>query len=313
MNENNALRPVFVQKADMAVSQLVSGGLLVRDQLKKYILVAIKQAKMMGRVRVTTVQRDSQEIPKMTTFGSQVWHPGTDMEELPYAQRVRPGFDMVMIYTHELVCNLRFPKYFLKAQVEGPAFQSTLIGYLGLHSSRDFDNMILNGDTTSTTDILALEDGMIALAASNTYAAGAASLSRDILDRTMQTMPDEYADQAGLGFFTSRAARAAYRRELGDRVGGLGDQNIISQNVVYDGIPVEWVPLIPTNLGGGLNETVVLHLDPKQFIFAIQENVELETEYHIGSRSWNVVMTCRVGQNYEHEPACVKTTGVLNS
>jgi len=314
--ENANLRPVYVAKADMALSQLTSGGVLVREQLKKFLLVKIKASKVLKRVRVTTMQREQQEIPKMTTFGSRVWYPGVEMEELPIARRSRPGFDKVTLTSYEIMAQVNFPRYFLKAQVEMEGFRNTLLSYLALHGDRDFDDFIINGDTTNTTDdSLALHDGLIAGTTSNTYAAGTSALSSDILDRSQRTMPDEYAAQEGLVFWTSRNAQAAYRRELKDRGTGLGDSTIAqgNQNPPYGGIPVEWIPMFPTTLGIGGNETDLWHGDPKQFIFALHEQMEMETEYNIKSRSWTVVMTARKAQGFEHEPAGVLTTGLLST
>jgi len=312
MKENHELMPVYVQKADMAVSQLTAGGKLVREQLNNFLLVAIKKSVMLERVRRAVMGRDEREIPKMTTFGSRVWYPATEMEELPLAQRVRPGFDKVTITTTEIMSQVNFPRYFLKAQVEGAAFRNTLIAYLGLHSARDFDDLIINGDTTSADPFLALYDGMIADATTNVYPAGTVSLSIDVLDNTIQTMPEEYEDQPNLTFYTCRGARADYRRQLGTRATQVGDDNVVRRvPLTYDDIEVMKVPMFPTNLGGGTNETVVMYLDAKQFIFAIEEDVELDTDYHKAARMWSIIMTARVGQKYEHEPAVVKTTGVL--
>lgn len=314
MKDIHELRPVYVNKADMAVSQLTSGGVLVREQMTDFITVAIKEGKMLPLVRVVPIGRNEREIPKMTTFGSRVWHSATEMEELPLAHRVRPGFDKVTISTSEIMAQINFPKYFLKAQVEGPRFQSTLIAYLGQHSARDFDDMIINGDTTSADDFLQRQDGMRALMTTNTYAAGSVALSSSVLDSTELTMPDEYMEQPNLAFFTSRRARAAYRRELQARATPVGDQNVlVNGQLVYGDIPVVVVPMIPTTLALGGNETVVLYLDPKQFVFAIEEDVELETEYSKKARMWSVIMTARIGQNFEHEPATVQTTGVLST
>jgi hypothetical protein len=58
---------------------------------------------------------------------------------------------------------------------------------------------------------------------------------------------------------------------------------------------------------------VVLHLNAKQFIYAIEEDVEMETEYSKKARMWSVIMTARVGENFEHEPSTVQATAVSNS
>lgn len=311
MTENKDLKPVFVQKADMALSDLTSGGKLVADQRKKFILVNIKGQVVMSRIRVTTMSRESEEIPKMTTFGSQVWHPGTESQALTLAQRVKPGFDKVTLTSKEIVCQVDFPRYALADQVEGAGFKNTLIAYLGVHTKRDLENLIINGDTTSTNTLLALFDGMLAGASTNTYAAGGAAASTDVLDTTMLTMPEEYDAQPGMTYFTNKVAWAAYHKELGGRATPLGDTNQVNQGMIqYLGYPVVRVPLFPNNLGIGTNQTNIWFGDPKQFIFAFHENVEVQSEYNIRERTWTVVMTARIAQAYEHEPAVVKTTGV---
>jgi len=311
MQENNLQKPIEVQKADMAMSDFTSGGVLVRDQRKKFILVNIKGTVVTSRVQVRNMARESEEIPKLTTFGSQVLFPATESQAPTYAQRSKPGTDKVTLTSQEIICAIDYPRYILKNQVEGPSFKSTLMAYLGQHTKRDIENLIVNGDTTSTNSLLAMFDGMIAQATSNTYAAGAAALSTAILDTTMLTMPEEFDAQDGLVFLTNKIARAAYRKELGGRGTQLGDANqISSKSVQYDDSEVIRVPMFPNTLGGG-TETVVLYLDPKQWIFAFHEAIETQTEYNIRERSWTVVLTMRVAQDYEHEPAVVKTTGVL--
>lgn len=315
MTDNkNLQKPVYVQKADMTLSQLTSGGKLVRDQRKKFILVNIKGQVMMTKVRVTTMSRESEEIPKMTTFGSQVWHPGTEAQALTLAQRVRPGFDKVTLTSQEIVCQVDYPRYVLKDQVEGANFHNTLIGYLGMHTKRDFEKLIINGDVTSTNTLLAMFDGMIASATSNAYAAGSVANSSTVLASTISTMPSEFRKQPNLAFYTNEIAHDAYWAEREARMTDRGEMHM-------DGAPDLWyrkrrvieVPEFPNDLGVGSNETAIMYLDAKQFIFAFHEDVEMQSEYNIRERVWTVVITARVAQDYEHEPAVVKTTGVLGA
>jgi hypothetical protein len=71
------------------------------------------------------------------------------------------------------------------------------------------------------------------------------------------------------------------------------------------------VPCFPNNLGLTVDETAVMYMDAKQFIFAFHEDVELQSEYNIRERVWTVVVTARCAEGYEHEPAVVEGTGVL--
>lgn len=316
MSEHVDNRPVEVQKADMAVSQLTAGGALVTSQEDRFFLVAIKKAMMMQKIYTLKLDRNQHEIPKLTTFGSQIWFPATEMEELPLAERVRPGTGKVTIATDEIMCQVNFPKYFLKAQVERAQFQNTLISYLGLHSARDFDNKLINGATTSANKLLALQDGIIALTTTNVYtpAGGPVSLETGVFDRLQLTLPEEYEDQDGMAFYTCRGAKHAFKRELQARIGQIADSQVLNRlELTYDGLPVIRVPMWPTGLGGGLNETTVLYGSAKQFIFGLEEGTELETEYHKASRSWSIIMTARVGQTYQHEPAMAMADSILDS
>ena len=312
MQDNRSLTkmPVYVQKADMALSDLTSGGKLVNDQWKRFYLVAIKGQVVMGRVRNVKLTRETTDIPKMTTFGTQVLHPGTESQGLTAAQRVKPGFGNVQITSTEVVAQVDYPRYALKDQVEGPAFKNTMITYLALHVKRDMENLIINGDTTSANTLLALFDGLLAGASSNVFAASG-SLSSSMLASTRMTMPSEFKQQPNLAYFTNEYAYDNLWTEYESRGTGFGDSKLTQggTSLPFRGKQVYEVPQWPDDLGGG-TDTNVLFLDPKNFIFGLHENMEMDSEYNIRERTWTVVITMRLGQAFEHEPAVVKTTGV---
>jgi len=316
MTENRNLRtPVYVTKADMAVADLAAGGALVRDQLKKFLLIQIVGQVLMQRIRVTTMSREQQEIPKMTTFGNQVWYPGTESQALTLAERSQPGFDQVILTSTEIVCQVDFPRYVLKAQVEGANFKNTMIGYLGLHTKRDFENLVINGDTVGgATTFLQLFNGIVAGTTTNTYAAGAVALSSDVMRNTRLTMPQEFKSQQNLEYYTNDVAWAALDDEYAARGTPLGDTHQSKMpTLYYKGKPVHEVDLFPSTLGVGGNETVVQYMNPKNFILAFHENVEMQSEYNIRERVWTVVLTARVAQAFEHEPMAVQSTGVVGT
>lgn len=313
MKENRELKPTYVAKADMVLSDITSGGKLVADQMKKFILVNIKKQAVMERIRVTTLTRESTEIPKMTTFGTRVLHPGTESQAMTLSQRVAPGFDKVTLTSKEIVAQVDYPRYVLKDQVEGPQFHNSLIAYLGLHTKRDMEDLVVNGYTSSTDLFLKMFQGMLRGASSNTYDAGDVALSTDVLDTTILTMPEEFAEQPNLTFFTNRIAQSAYHKELSTRMTpNVGDEAQVRGMVpAYKGIPIIKVPLFPNNEGTGSACTYVWYGDPKNFILGFHEDMELQSEYNIRERVWTVVVTMRTAQGYEHEPAVVKTYDVV--
>jgi len=315
MLENRKIKDI-VAKADLAVDDLTSGGLEVREQVTRFFVVMIKKTVVLPMIRTMTIGRNQREIPKMTTFGSNVMHPAVEAQALTYAQRVKPGFDQVILTTYKGKCQVDFPEEVLIRQVEGPRFKSTMMSYLALHVKRDIEDKLINGDTTNgSTPWLRQANGMIALATSNTYAAGGVDLSGSVLDTAILTMPEEFEDvEQRAVFLTNRNAYAAYRRELGLRVGGLGDSHVVNKRpLYYDDIEVKKVPLFPNDLGAGADETVVLYLDPKNMIYAIEENLKVYSEFAVREGVWTVVMTITYAQQYEHEPMVVKVTGVNGS
>jgi len=309
MKDNRSLTPAYVLKADMALADLTSGGKLVNDQFKKFYLTAIKGQVVMGRVRNVTLKRETTEIPKLTTCGTQVVHPGTESQALTLAQRVKPGFGQVFVVSKEIVVQIDYPRFALKDQVEGPGFKNTLITYLALHVKRDFESMIINGDTTSTSTHLAMFDGMIASATSNEKVASG-TLSSTIMAQTRMMMPSEYKQQPGLVYFTNEFAFDSLWTEYEARGTPFGDQRLTqgASSLPFRGKQLYEVPLWPDNLNS--TETVVMYLDPKNFIFGLHENLEMQSEYNIRERTWTVVMTARVGQVFEHEPAVAFASGV---
>jgi len=313
MKENRELIQAVVAKADMAVADLAAGGAEVREQVNRFLVIMIVKDTLLPLVRTMTIGRNQREIPKMTTFGGNVMHPAVESQALTIAQRVRPGFGQVILTTFKGKCQVDFPEEVLRRQVEGPAFKNTMLAYLALHVKRDIGDKLLNGNTvTGATPWLRQANGMRALATTNVFPAGNVDLSGDVLDTTILTMPLAFEDvEERAVFLTNRNAHAAYRRELGLRIGGLGDSHVVDKRpLMYDDVPVVKVPLMPGNLGGGLNETVVLYLDPKNMIYAVEENLVVRSEYAIREDVWTVVMTITYAQQYEHEPMVVQTTQV---
>ncbi len=312
--EGSGLRPTWAQKADLQISQIASGGELVREQVEEYFLVAIAQAVMLDKVRTVIMGRDQIEFPIVSTFGDAVWQPASEYTALPEGQRVRPGFDQTVLTVHEIMSEVRWPKHVMKQQVEREKLKSTLLGYLALHHKGGWDNLIISGDTASgATAFLRLFNGMIAGATTYVYPAGTVSLSSTVMETIKFTLPKAYRDGRNLAYFTAEEAQSAYLRELESRNTSLGDKVIVDgeEMPAYRKKPIFEVPRFPTTLGIGGNETVVMYCDAKDFLFGIRENMEVETEYNPRLRAFSVITTAWISQGWMYEEMEVKSTGVL--
>ena len=203
------------------------------------------------------------------------------------------------------------PREMLEDQIERGTFRSTVVAYMGEHVSKDLEDLILNGDTGSTDAWLALFNGMLKSATSNTVDAGGADLSSTLLRNLLQSMPEEYDSQSNLQFWTNKYARGKYRDSIATRATPLGDTiytGAAKGQLGYDGVPLYRIPLFPNNLnaGGASDETNVLYLNPKNAIMGVQRKITLDTEFKIEEQVYLIVVTIRLAFAYEHEPAVAK-------
>lgn len=314
MNPNQQLRrPVFVDKADMQLSDLTSGGRLKPAQLSQYIRVAIKKAVLMGMVRVTTIPTPEYQLPKMTTFG-EVMHPGTSGQALAEAERSKVGLTYVELVAKFGKAEVDYPREVLEDQIERGAFKTSVMAYLGEHTSKDLENQLINGNTaTGSTAWLKLQNGLIALTTTNTTAAGGVTLDKDVLRDLDEVLPEEYDEQPGMTYLTNRKARNDHKQFLSDRTGGLSDAIVDGQkkDVGWGDRKVTKIPLFPNNLGTGTDETRVWLGGPKNLIYAFYRKMTLDTEFAVRAQKYVIVITMRSAIQYEHEPAAAMATEVL--
>jgi hypothetical protein len=315
MTPNQQLRrPVAVDKADMELSDLTSGGRLKPEQLKQYIRVAIKKSVLMSMVRVTTIPTPEYELPKMTTLG-EVMHPLVSGAALAESERSKVGLDYVQLAAKGGKAEVDIPREVLEDQIERGAFKGSIMAYLGEHTSRDLENQMINGDTTgSGTAWIKLQNGAIARTTTNTSSEGGVTLDKDVLRNLDEAMPEEFDEQPNMAYFTNRYARNSYRQYISDRTGGLSDAIIdgtAKKELGYQDRPIKKIPLFPNNLGTGTDETRVMLLSPKNLIYAFYRKVTLDTEFAVRAQKYIIVLTLRSAIQFEHEPAVAMSDEVL--
>jgi len=311
----------LVQKADLQLADLAPGGLLVTRQAARFLRIAIKKNVLSSMVRAPTMVNPVEEQPKLLWTG-RVMHAASSGVALPFAQRAKPSFDKMTLTSKLGKAEVHIDREVLEDQIERGVLKATVIDFMGQKVSADFEDALIKGDTTSGDDWLGLQDGMLKLATTNGLPGGGASLSEDVLADLIQTMPEEFDDQAGLQFFTNRKARSDYRRSF--RQGGghltIGNHNDslaadvtagrAAGNLGYDGMNLTRVPRFPNDFGGA-NRTAVLHADPKNMVMGFQRKITLDTEFRISEQIWAIVVTVRMALQYEHEPAVAIATDIV--
>lgn len=307
MQENKTI----LEKADLALSDLTVGGLLVAAQAQKFIRILIEEAKLMKLATVTPMRSHTQEINKIK-FGNRVLRAGAENVALAEADRSKPTLSKVTLVAKLFKGQVDMSYEVLEDSIEQDTLKQTIMQLMGEAIARDLDEIIVRGDTASADTFLAQFDGILKSATTNVVNAGTVSLTKSILRDALKAMPSPFLRNKGsLRYLTSVDAEIDYRDSLSNRQTATGDKALDGAAPVgYSGIPVVDVPLFPENLGGGTNETNLLLTDPKNINVGIWRNIQVETDKDIRSGKVIIVVTMRADMKYIEETAVVKVNAI---
>lgn len=308
MEENRTI----VQKADFLLANLAPGGLLEPAQADRFIRLAIDESVVLQRMTRVNMRSPKQLVEKIR-YGSRALRNGSEAVALPLAQRATPDTSKVELDAQLVKAETRISLESLEDNIERGNFESTVMETLAQAVSRDLEDLAMNGDTTSSDSLLSTLNGFRQQTTTNTVAAGGATLDRPVLKDTLKTMPSEFRrDKRSMAFLTADEAVIDYHEALGDRGTALGDDHVTQgQNRGFEGIPVMPVPIFPTNLGGGTDETEMLLTDPENMLFGAWRDIRFDTDRDISAGVFIIVVTARVDFKWAEETAAVKTTGIV--
>jgi HK97 family phage major capsid protein len=303
-----------LEKADLALSDLLSGGLLQPAQAQKFMRVLIKESAVLKMATVVPMKAPKQLIEKIR-FSSRVLRAGAEATALALGDRSVPALSKVELDAQLFKAEVRMSNEVLEDSIERGDLRQTIMQMLADAIARDMDEVIVQGDTASGDAFLAQFNGVLKQAATNTVDAGDTSLNKTILKNLLQAMPSEFLrDMASLRFLTSVNAEIAFRDALADRATALGDKALMDKLAPqYSGIPVEKVPLFPENVGTGSHCTHVLLLDPKNINVGIWRNIRIETDKLISEGVLLIVATLRFDCKFAEELATARAYNVKAS
>jgi len=303
----------LLQKADLALADILTGGRLAPEQFDRYVQLNIKEGTLLKDVTVVGMDNDRQEISKMR-FSGQVLQPGTEASALPVGLRSKPSLANVTLTAQLLRAEVRMSQEVAEDQIERGTFAQSVMGAFVKAINRDLEKLLIQGDTLSADVLLAVLDGLIKQATSNVVAGGSVTLSKEILRDMWKLMPDEFATPGNV-FYTNRQAVVAYKDSISNKATGLGDMQTVAGwpagEFMWSDLKGKANPLFPNNLGGSTNETVVLLTDPKENIHVgFHRKVKLQTVEVPQEGVLLIVGSMRVDVKYVEETAVVKATAI---
>lgn len=296
----------LIQKADMAVSDLISdGGYLVAEQAKKFIRVMIEESKLL-KMSTVVPMRSEKRLIETIKFGSRVLRAGTSGEALDEAKRSKVTTGKVELDTVLVKGEVRLPYEVLEDNIERQSLLDTIMQLLPERAALDAEELIVQGDTGSADDYLALLDGLLKQATSHTVDQSGV-IDKTMLQNMLKDLPSEFRrDLKALRFFVTPNNELTYRASLAERATVVGDKFLEQDAPVM----AFGVPIIPLSTLPGTGSTSALLTNPKNIHVGIHRNILIETDKDISAGEYIVVATMRLDAKFAVEDAVVKAFNI---
>lgn len=312
----------MLAKADIALSDLTSSGLMNPEQADSFIRIMSQDTNFLKDVRLITMNRPQMYVNKLdlASRALRVANQGTissplsgeeGTRALARADRVKVSTSRVELNTYEVIAEVNLPYEVLEDNIEGGAidntrFQETVLSKLAERIRIDVEDVMLNGDTGSGDSFLAERDGVLKLTTSNVVNNGGAALDAVTFNEMMQTLPDKFKRVINrYKFYTSHNKAMQYMMQVAQRQTGLGDA------VLVGGQGVNFAPFgVPLTPAASMPSAQALLIDPSNVLFGVQRNMRLEYDKDTRERVLIMVFTMRFDFKLEQEDMVVKATNI---
>lgn len=312
----------LLAKADMALSDLTTSGLMNPEQADSFIRIMAQDTAFLQDVRLITMNRPQMYVNKLdlASRALRVANQGTitsplsgeeGTRALSRADRVKVTTSRVELNTYEVIAEVNLPYEVLEDNIEGGAidntrFQATVLNKLAERIRIDIEDVMLNGDTASGDSFLAERDGVIKLTTSNVVNNGGAALDAVTFNEMLQTLPDKFKRVLNrYKFYVSHNKAMQYMMQVAQRQTGLGD------SVLVGGQGVQFSPFgVPMVGAASMPGAQALLIDPSNVLFGVQRNMRLEYDKDTRERVLIMVFSMRFDFDLEQEDMVVKATNI---
>lgn len=302
----------IIEKAALTLADLAAGGMMNTSQANQFIRMMQNAPTILNACRTVPMDHDSMKIEKIG-FGQRILRPGTETVALPENKRVKPSFGKVTLNAKEVIAEINISYDTLENNIEGENLKDTIMQLIAERASLDLEELIINGDTTSADEYLALIDGIRKQSVSHIVDANSALIGKDLFKNAKKVMPSKYLRNPGdYRFYTSQNTATEWMDVVATRATALGDAALQGGKSSAYGIPVEGIAMLqPYDNGAGKQVTDSILTHPKNIITGISRKMSLEVDKDIRARMFIIVLTTKIDAKFEEEDAVVKIKKIL--
>ena len=321
---NNLLEKVITTTTLGAAPDGSRSGLLLPEQVDRFIDYTVDATTLGGQVRVERLRSDTAELDKIGV-GNRLLRRAT--QAVDDGRNVGVAFGKVSLTTTKYRLDWELSSESLEDGKEGAALEDHIARMFATQVGTDLEDLGINGDSTKSDDpFLGGNDGWdrYARLQGRVIDAGGSVVDRDIFHRALKTMPQKYLQRRGdLKFFLGANAIQDYVYGLSMRsndyavpesVAAQNFSNFDSMGRIF-GIPTQVVPLFDEAKTGDYSGSTGEHSDiwltfPKNLIWAIKREIVVYREFVAKKDAIEYTLYTRVGTAIENGDAFVVVKNV---
>ncbi|MBT2727845.1 phage major capsid protein [Bacillus sp. ISL-75] len=313
-----ATNQTIIEKAAMKLSDLAAGGQMSPEQFNAFYRKIIDQPTILRDARNVPMKSDSMKVEKIG-FGSRILRKGTEGTALADVDRAVPTTSTVQLNAKEVIAEVNITYDTLENNIEGEGLKNTLMDMIAARAALDIEELLINGDTTSSDTFLAVLNGLRKKATSHVIDGtnSGVAFSKSVFLKAMNAVPAKYRrNPSEWRFYSSFANELAWKDTIASRQTNLGDTAIQGALASAYGVPVQGIAMLQDYDfdGGGAGTATgsdLLFTHPKNIIAGFSRNVRVEVDKDIRERKFIIVLTAKLDAQFEEEDAVAKYQKIL--
>jgi len=317
-----------------------NGGLLLGEQMDKFIDLTLDYSKMLKMVRVERKNQKSGELDTLN-IGSVVSEGADEVPDDPIHanEEVKPTFTKIAyatskirsifdVSTTTLLDNIEAERRLSPQNGNQPSgdFRDTLMKSYAKRIASDQELLAIQGNTalsatSKTNRLLRANMGWDQLTRSGTGThlvdADGTCVSFALFSAMIESLPAPYLNQINdLRWFVGLRTNVKWSQTVAARNTQLGDAAMTGKDVDPYGIPIVLVPLLPetmTEINGTSVETAFSFIwltFPSNFIYCVRRNIESYWEFKPRRDRWENTTYSEIDMCVENPDAVVKAYDV---
>lgn len=178
----------------------------------------------------------------------------------------------------------------------------------------DIEELIVNGDTSSSDPYLAILDGIRKKATSHIVDMQGEPVTKELFKKLYGAVPAKYLrNPSAWRYYVSHANELEWKDQLAGRQTMLGDsQQTGSVIAPAYGVPVKGIAMLQqyenTELTKDVNDGFLVH--PRNILFGMSRNIRVEADRDIRERKFIIVLTAKLDAQFEEEDAVAKAINI---